>query len=128
MKKGMKIMARRIYNEGERLIEGRIRASSKYGICAKCRHMQMKKTEFGKEFSWCVEDYDSNKHVRPNTVDPVKECSDFYPKGQPSLNEMVGMYWKIDRVQRQIGFGTNDNYDISIEKPKEKENEHDFPF
>jgi len=122
-------MARRIYDEGERLIEGRIRASSKYGICSKCRHMQMKKSEFGKEFAWCVEDWDNNKHIRPNTVDPVIECSDFYPKGQPTLNEMMDMYWKIDKVQRQIGFSTENNFEIKVEKPKEEEDSNNgFPF
>jgi hypothetical protein len=122
-------MAKRIYNEGERLIEGRVRVSSKYGMCSKCRYMQLKRSEFGREFAWCVEDWDNNRHIRPNSIDPVRDCSDFYPKGQPTLNEMVSMYWKIDRIQRQIGFGTTETYEINVEKPKEKDERNgDFPF
>ena len=112
-------MGRRVRDEGDRIIEGRIKASSQYGLCYKCRYLKLVKTEFGKERAWCDEDWDG-RFIRPNTLDPVQDCATYYPKGQLTLNEMMNMYWKIDRVQRQIGFGTTETYDVKIEKPKEE--------
>jgi hypothetical protein len=112
---------RQIYDNGERIVEGRIKVGSEYGICSTCKFFRVKRTQYGRRVCWCGEDWETCR-IPPNVIDPITECADYYPKGQPTLHEMMNMYWKVDKVKRRIGFG-NDDYDVTITNPNEKEEE-----
>jgi len=96
---------------------------SNYGLCSKCRFFRLRSTRYGNEYGWCREDWDQ-KRILPNKIDPITNCVDFHPKGQPLLNEMYDMAWLINRtIKNKIGFNSNDveEYEISIKKASEKE-------
>ena len=114
-------MPHKIVDDANLLLEGFYSPKGKYGLCNKCKFLKFKQTQYGKESVWCTEDYDIVS-LKPSPVDPIQDCSTFYPKGQPSIYEMTGMAWIINRSTKiKPGFGSTIN--ITIEKPKKSNNE-----
>lgn len=94
-----------------------------YGICGRCRDFKYRKTKHMMEMEvWC-DSYNQNNNtyikVVPNCQDPVIDCSDFYPKGQMTLESMSRIAALIDTKERKVGFGCNTEREIIITKPGE---------
>jgi hypothetical protein len=77
------------------------------GLCAKCNHVHIRKTSFGKIDARCGFDVSLQNHmsIRPSLNDPIKECANFYPIGQPSLWDMSKIATLIEsESNKKAGF------------------------
>ncbi len=66
------------------------RVSDKFGLCAKCGHVDYERTKYGAERAFCGYWGYPEKHPL-RTSDPVVECSNFKEAGQMDLQTM----WRI---------------------------------
>lgn len=116
-----------ILKKGNELLERkRTHTVHDYGICNTCTSLRVQKSQYGKEFVWCDEDYDITGGLKPNRVDPIIECHCWYPKGHPSLDVMTGMAYLLNvKPKNKIGFGVPSNdeekFDVEVVEPKEDE-------
>lgn len=91
------------------------------GICRECKYLGFRKTKLNNEFYVCNKDSFKEKYqtINPNAVDPVIECSEYYPKNQLTLDQMFELAWSITKRKIPIGFGYQE--EVTITKPKEEE-------
>jgi len=100
---------------------------SNLGLCIGCKHVKAQVTEFGKQTAICGYYYDNppRGYFYPNPVDPIVECSNFYPKGQLELSDMEKIAILIDIENKQAGF-IGDEKEVSFTYPKKKKETEDF--
>lgn len=92
-----------------------------HGICTDCTHFAWETPQYGEPMTTCTR-YEPERPL--NKVNPIVECSRFYPRGQLSMLDMVQMATIID-VKRKIGFANE--VIVEIRPPKEQiEEENTF--
>lgn len=105
----------KVLRVGNRIAENHVNdnrgSTFKYGLCHDCTNFEFIKTLYEKEFVAC----DSSRVIKPSCVDPIKQCSNFYPKGQLNLNNMFAIAYEINDNKKEIGF--------KLVQHKEEENE-----
>lgn len=130
--KGRKRMSKNFWVESKALDEsfqgspGR-KKKSNYGVCNQCKHFRMQILEFGGDRALCDSGYYGENVIwsQPNKVDPIVECSMYYPKGQLDLADMSGIATLIDvKPKEKAGFNLgNGELEVVITPPKEKKEE-----
>lgn len=108
-----------IINDASLIQEALYSPKNKYGLCNDCKFLKFRTTYYGKESAWCSEnDFVS---LAPSPVDPIRTCTNFYPKGQPSIWEMIPMAWVVERrIRIKPGFRSEKEIEVSITKQEEK--------
>jgi len=95
-----------------------------YGLCGRCKEFKYRKTRLTMDMEvWC-DAYTNNKPakdraIKPNYVDPITDCSDFYPKGQLALSDMSRIATLIDTKEHKIGFNSSIEREVIMTKPGE---------
>jgi len=89
------------------------------GLCARCSYLLYQETQYGTKRYLCQASADGVRRCL-HPEDPIKECSDFYPKGQMNLAQMFAIAVPIDGgPRRRAGFVTEDdfedNFDLQLE-------------
>ena len=83
-----------------------------FGLCSGCDYFYYQATRYEKENVVCTEyDVKMALRFRPSRIDPIKECSGYYPKGGMSLSDMASIAVLInpDNATRiQVGFHVKD--------------------
>jgi ssDNA-binding Zn-finger/Zn-ribbon topoisomerase 1 len=103
-------------------IDGHREKVPEFGICSSCGHLNIIKTRLFDRYVWC-DNYESMPvKIRPNTVDPITECSRHYPIGAMSLRDMSQIAYIIDVKKRQAGFAAEEA-EVVITMPNEKGDE-----
>ena len=95
-----------------------------YGLCHRCKCFRIRITEYDKEEGACDTYYNNTEHrwgLIPNRNDPIKECTDFVPKGQMEMDQMMSMAILIDVKKRSAGFMNDDPFEVSFKYPEKKE-------
>ncbi len=109
-----------VINDATLIQEALYSPKHKYGLCNDCKYLKFKTTYYGKESAWCSEDYDGLS-LRPSPVDPIKSCTTYYPKGQPTIWEMTQMAWVVEkRIRVKPGFHSGKEIEVTITKQEEK--------
>ncbi len=119
--------------ERDKIIEGikRIKASDEYGLCFKCESFCIRRSKLGSEEVWC-DRYETNAKmiIRPSKIDPVENCSYYWPKGQMSLEDMKGIAHIIDYNKKiRPGFdsnGSSEIIEVTIKPPTDDDREDSF--
>ncbi|MDD5265153.1 MAG: hypothetical protein PHU43_10030 [Candidatus Bipolaricaulis sp.] len=89
-----------------------------FGACSSCAHLCIVKTQLLDRFVWCGRAKELPGRVGPNPIDPVVECSKYYPAGALTLREMTQIAYIIDVKKHQAGFiGTPE---VTIESPEDR--------
>lgn len=105
---------------------GHVTVSDEYGLCSRCDNFKIRKSKLYNEEVWC-DNYNSIKEmtVKPSKMDPVVECSSFYPRGQLNLRSMLGIATIIDVEEKRVaGFAPTTERTVSIKPPDDsKEDE-----
>ena len=57
------------------------------GLCGKCSKLEYTETAMGRKEASCNDGHFDGKPMSPH--DPVVKCSDFWPRGTPTLAEMA---------------------------------------
>ena len=99
-----------------------------YGLCGRCDSLKYRKTKLHDSEVWC-DAFGHKKYqnkLLPNKTDPIADCSQFYPKGQLSLPNMIKIATLIDIEEKITGFRTNNEKEIIITKPSENDLEGVF--
>jgi hypothetical protein len=119
--------------EKDRIMEGvkGVRITDSYGLCSKCENLMGRRSRLGSEEIWC-DRYErvGQMIVKPSKQDPIDECSYYWPKGQPSLNEMLKISHIIDvKTKNPVGFTVgNGEREVAITAPvdDDKPKAHDW--
>ena len=87
--------------------DGRGRPIEQYGLCSKCKYLCYRKTRYGVHEMWCDHAYATGylPRLQPSSYDQIAECSNYYPRGQMSMVEMLKIATFIT-VTKPIGFKT----------------------
>jgi hypothetical protein len=77
-----------------------------FGLCSRCSFFHHQRREYGTELAICSYEV---KHgvsfMPPSRLDPIKDCSGFYPSGQMDLYSMSRIATIIDIDKKgPIGF------------------------
>ncbi len=117
-------MSNKLYDElietsnSDDLEKYHFKSDSSFGLCHQCTHIQIIKTKYDHVFAKCACDWEQKNEIKPNRVDPIVECSNFYPKGQLRLREMSNIATLIDIKRKKknsnIGFLNNNEDDIEV--------------
>jgi len=82
------------------------------GMCARCAYLLFQETQYGTKTYLCQAG-ETRRRLHPE--DPIKECSDYYPKGQMNLAQMFAIAIPVEGTRRRAGFVTEDDIDNDIE-------------
>jgi len=93
-----------------------------YGLCSACKCFKLQVSEFGGDRSWCDMYYElPDGFLSPNRTDPIVECSNYYPKGQMDLNQMLEIAVIIEIQSKKVGF--IDDKEIVFKYPDKKKDD-----
>ena len=81
-----------------------VRRSKDLGLCSNCSELVAVLTKFGSQIAYCQ---DFNKRLNQN--DPVVECTKFWPYGQMTVSNMIGMAYIIE-LRRKVGFINDEEF------------------
>lgn len=96
---------------------GESKTPADFGLCSKCINMRFRKTKLMDEEVWCsayTEAY--YPRLKPSRLDNIVNCSQFYPAGQMSPDEMMKIAWIIDVNKRSIGFQGEEKIEVSTRR------------
>ena len=91
-----------------------------YGLCGKCKYFSYQRSVLNDEYVWCRDSDDHARKIplRPNKVNPIVDCSFFYPVGLMNMWEMNRIAWRIDIEDEEgLGFGGMKNRVVKITRP-----------
>ena len=92
-----------------------------YGLCSRCGHFDYQKTSLGDVVALC--DMHRKLAIRPRQDDPITVCSHFYPRGQMSLYDMMGLATLIDvNKKRKAGF-LDEVTEVTFSRPEDESDE-----
>lgn len=98
---------------------------SEFGLCGSCREFRYRSTKLMEEVVWCDSYCNDTNHlnVKPNKIDPIFDCSDYYPKGQLSLSDMSRIAVLIDvNEKKSAGFKTTEK-EVKFSFPEDEKND-----
>lgn len=83
--------------------EGRFKIDNQFGLCSKCEYMNLAKSSDVVMHAKC--DVFS---IRLSIEHPITECTGFFRRGHPSLDDMWRNATMIDPPKNKAGFLTED--------------------